>query len=222
MRKIVQIITCILPMSLKRWVLKRYFKFEIHPTARIGLSWIFPKKLIMGSHSSIGHFNVAVHLDEIRLGQRVSIARGNWITGFTSGSDSEHFKHQSDRKSVLFIGEHSAITKNHHIDCTSPVVIGKYVTIAGYQSQLLTHSIDVYENRQDSNPISIGDYCFVGTNVVVLGGATLPAYSVLGAKSLLNKNFSEEWKLYGGTPAKAIADISREAKYFCRKEGFVY
>jgi acetyltransferase-like isoleucine patch superfamily enzyme len=79
----------------------------------------------------------------------------------------------------------------------------------------------VFDNRQDSSPISIGDYAFIGTNVTVLGGSTLPAYSVLGAKSLLNKNFDQEWKLYGGVPAKVIQDIPSDAKYFKRETGFV-
>ena len=49
-------------------------------------------------------------------------------------------------------------TKYHHFDCTSNIHIGKFTTIAGYHSQFLTHSIDLYENRQDSNSILIGDY----------------------------------------------------------------
>jgi acetyltransferase-like isoleucine patch superfamily enzyme len=122
----------------------------------------------------------------------------------------------------LQLGESAQITKNHHIDCTNLISIGKFSTIAGYQSQLLTHSIDLFENRQSSSPIIIGAYTLVGTNVVVLGGAVLPAYSILGAKSLLNKPFTEEWKLYGGVPAKMLADVSRDAKYFTRTEGFIH
>jgi carbonic anhydrase/acetyltransferase-like protein (isoleucine patch superfamily) len=68
----------------------------------------------------------------------------------------------------------------------------------------------------------IGEYTFVGTNVAILGGAVLPSYSVLGAKSLLNKPFEEEWKLYAGVPAKAVSDIDKDAKYFNRVDGFVY
>jgi acetyltransferase-like isoleucine patch superfamily enzyme len=221
MKKIIQLFTCVMPMLLKRPLLKIFFKYEIDKTAYIGLSWVFPKKLVMGPNSFIGHFNTAVHLDEIVMDEETHIGRGNWITGFTSGTDSKHFVHQPERKSTLYIGSHSSITKNHHIDCTSPIVIGKYVTIAGYSSQFITHSINVYDNRQDSKPITIGDYCFVGTNVVVLGGSSLPAYSVLGAKALLNKSFTEEWKLYGGNPAKLITDIKKDAKYFSRETGFV-
>ena len=108
------------------------------------------------------------------------------------------------------------------MDCTNLIEIGRFSTIAGYQSQLLTHYINVMDNRQDSLPIRIGEYTFVGTNVVVLGGATLPAYSVLGAKSLLNKAFDEEWGLYAGVPAKRASEIPKDAKYFSRSDGFVY
>ena len=221
MGKLIKLCICIAPMPLKRWLMQMCYGYKIHPTARIGLSWIFPAYLEMEAHSKIGHFNTAVHLDKIHLGEYVSIGRGNWITGFSSKGNSKHFQHQPSRRSNLEIGAHSAITKNHHIDCTSPVHIGKFVTIAGYQSQFLTHSINVYDNRQDSHPIYIGDYSFTGTNVVVLGGASLPANSVLGAKSLLNKSFQDEWMLYGGNPAKPIIPIRKDAKYFSRNKGFV-
>lgn len=221
MGKIAKLFICIMPMFLKRRLLETFYGYKIHPTAYIGLSFIYPKRLVMGKNSKIGHFNAAVNLDEVIIGEYVSIGRGNWITGFASGTSSKHFAHQPSRKSVLTIGNHSAITKGHHIDCTSPVNIGCFVTVAGYNSQILTHSINVYDNRQDSKSISIGDYCFVGTNVVMLGGSALPSYSVLGAKAMLNKAYTEEWKLYGGNPARAITDIPLDAKYFSRDKGYV-
>ncbi|MFV8374684.1 acyltransferase [Flavobacterium sp. GSP11] len=175
----------------------------------------------MKAHTKIGSLNVAVHLDVIEMDEFSIIGRSNWITGFSTKVASKHFGHQINRSSSLVIGTHSAITKHHHIDCTSAITIGKFVTIAGYSSQLLTHSIDIFENIQDSYPISIGDYCFVGTNVVILGGACLPSYSVLGAKSLMNKPYSEEHALYAGVPAKFVKKIERNAKYFTRAVGYV-
>src|SRR5690606_454133 len=161
---------------------------------RIGYAWIFPKKLVMKEDSRIAHFTVAIHLDDIELGISGSIGRSNWITGLSAATKLCYFGHQKgNRKSELILGDHSAITKHHHIDCTNSITIGKFATIAGYHSQLLTHSIDIDENRQDSAPIQIGDYCFIGTNVVILGGARLPHFSVLGAKSLLNKAFEQQY-----------------------------
>lgn len=108
------------------------------------------------------------------------------------------------------------------MDCTNQIIIGDYVTIAGYYSQFLTHSIDVYEGRQDSHPIFIEDYCFVGTGVKILGGSKLPAYSVLGAGAVLNKQYEQKWTVYGGVPAKVIKKLPATSKYFTREKGFVF
>ncbi|WP_114751765.1 acyltransferase [Pleomorphovibrio marinus] len=217
-----KIITFLLPWVIKRWVLENAFGYKIHKTAHIGLAWIYPNKLIMAAGTKIDHFTIAINLDKIVMEKKANIGRGNWITGFPTNVSSLHFKHQCGRKAELRMGESAAITKNHHLDCTNLIEIGRFATIAGYNSQFLTHSIDVVESCQDSVPIYIGEYTFVGTNVVVLGGANLPARSILGAKSLLNKSFKNEWTLYGGVPAKEISEISSNAKYFNRQDGFVY
>lgn len=219
---ILKVISMLLPWPLRYRALNSWFGYEIHPTARIGLAWIFPRKLIMEANCRIDHFTVAIHLDFIKMDITSSIGRGNWITGFSTKTDSLHFRHQKNRQAELRLGESAAITKNHHLDCTNLINIGAFATIAGYRSQFLTHSVDMVMNRQDSAPISIGAYSFVGTNVVVLGGSILPAQSVLGAKSLLNKAYKEEWCLYGGVPALKRQDIPKSAAYFTRKKGFVY
>lgn len=219
---LLKIVTFLLPWPLRRRALEHWFGYEIHPEARIGLAWVFPRKLIMEAATRIDHFTVAINLDLIHLGAKATIGRNNWITGFPTKTGSPHFQHQPERRAELFLGESADITKKHHLDCTNSIKIGRFTTIAGYDSQFLTHSIDVTEGRQDSAPIRIGEYSFIGTNVVVLGGAVLPSYSVLGAKSLLNKPHSEEWTLYGGVPAKAVSPIPKSAKYFTRANGYVY
>jgi acetyltransferase-like isoleucine patch superfamily enzyme len=219
---LLKLFTFCFPWFIRRILLNKFFGYRIDPKARIGLAWVFPKKLQMAAGARIDHFTIAINLDGIEMGLNAIIGRSNWITGFPTNSDSLHFRHQHDRKAQLIMQENAAITKNHHIDCTNRIVIGRFSTVAGYHSQLLTHSINVMENRQDSAPIYIGDYTFVGTNVVILGGARLPDHSVLGAKSLLNKEFNETWRLYGGVPARELQEIPSGAKYFSRTEGFVY
>ena len=219
---VIKIFIVLMPWRIKRYLLQKIFKYKLDSSASIGLSWIYPSELTMDAKSRIDHFNVAINLDKIIMGANSFIGRNNWITGFSSKIISKHFQHQPERISALYLGDESAITKHHHIDCTNIITIGKFTTIAGYNSQLLTHSIDLYENRQSSVPISIGDYCFVGTNSVLLGGAVLPSHSVLGANSMLSKSYEEEWGLYGGNPAKFIKTIPSTAKYFTRTDGFVY
>lgn len=214
-------IVILLPWPLKRFFLKKIFGYKIDKNSWIGFSWVYPTYLEMEEGAKIDHFNVAIHLDLLRMNKNSKIGRKNWITGLSINSNTIHFNHIKDRKAELLLGESSSITKNHHFDCSNRITIGKFSTIAGYNSQFLTHSIDLIENRQDAKEINIGEFTFVGTNVVVLGGSILPPKSILGAKSLLNKQFLKEWTLYGGTPAKEISYISKDAKYFSRKTGFV-
>lgn len=220
MKKLLLFLSLLLPWPARRAVLIKQLGYQIHPTCRIGLAWISPSRLIMEEGSRIDHLTVCKNIDLLHLKAHASIGRGNWITGFPLGP-SPHFAQEQDRHPQLILGEHSAITHRHLIDCTNSVVIGRFTTFAGFQSQILTHSIDIENCRQASAPVSVGDYCFVGTNSVLLGGSALPDYCVLGAKSLLNRGFTESYQLYGGVPAQPIKKLSPESKYFTRSEGFV-
>ncbi len=220
MRTLLGLLSLLLPWPIRRIFLERFFGFSLHPTSHLGFAWIFPRRLVLGANATIGHLTVCKGLDLLQLGDSSSIGRGNWITGFPSGPSS-HFAEESERRPELVIGRHSAITHRHLIDCTSAVRLGDFTTFAGFQSQVLTHSIDLARNRQASAPVSIGNYCFVGTNCVFLGGATLPDYSVLGAKSLLNKAMTETHSLYGGIPATRLQALSPDLAYFQRQTGFV-
>ena len=210
----------LLPWSIRRDFLQKQFGFTIHPTARIGLAWIFPERLIMEANSSIGHLTLCKNIALLHRGEQVSVGRGNWITGFPLGP-SPHFASETERRPELIIGAHSAITHRHLIDCTNTITIGRFTTVAGFHSQMLTHSIDLAHNRQASAAIRIGDYCFVGTNCVLLGGSAVPDFCVLGAKSLVNKAFTETHQLYGGVPAKAVQALPTDYAYFNRTTGFV-
>jgi acetyltransferase-like isoleucine patch superfamily enzyme len=219
-KTILMALSFLLPWQLRRRLLEKQFGYQIHPTARIGFAWILPNRLIMEERSSIGAATVCKNIDLLHLEAHATIGRGNWITGFPLGQ-SRHFAHQTDRRPELIVGEHSAITNRHLLDCTNSVTIGKFTTFAGFHSQIISHSIDLEQNRQSSEPVRVGDYCFVGTNCVLLGGSALPDFCILGAKSLLNKSFTESYQLYGGVPARPLKSLPRDYKYFQRTEGFV-
>jgi acetyltransferase-like isoleucine patch superfamily enzyme len=119
------------------------------------------------------------------------------------------------------LDEHAAITSRHFIDCTNRVHIGFNSTIAGFQTQILTHNIDLTLNRQSSSPVSIGRCSFVGTKCIILGGSSLPDMSVLGANSLLNKRHDDNLRLYAGSPAKSVKTLDPKAGYFNRSCGAV-
>jgi acetyltransferase-like isoleucine patch superfamily enzyme len=220
MRRIFALLCLVLPWPLRRAIYRSYFRYEIADDARVGLSFIYPKRLVLGPGARIGHLNVCKDIDLLQLGEASSVGNLNWITGFPTGV-AGHFADQPHRRPELVLGAHSAITNRHLVDCTERITIGSFATFAGFASQLLTHSINLETSRQEAYPITIGDYCFVGTNCVLLGGSALPACSVLGAKSLLNRAYEEKFHLYAGVPAKAIKPLPQTLAYFQRKVGYV-
>jgi acetyltransferase-like isoleucine patch superfamily enzyme len=211
-------LTLFLPWFLRRLILNWFFGYHIHRDASIGFAWIFPEQLVMASGSAIGHLSVCKGLERVEMGEFALIGRLNWITGFPRSS-KEHYEDQLDRRPQLIMGEHSAITNRHLIDCTNEVSIGAFSTFGGFRSQILTHSIDMNRNREWSEPVRIGKYCFIGTDCVLLGGSSLPDYSILGAKSLLNKQYSDTFWLFAGVPAKPIKQLASDQAYFTRKVG---
>jgi len=219
-KKFLLIINLLLPWGIKRWLFENFFGYQIDPTAKIGLSWVFPKHLIMEANSRIGNFTICKNLDLVHLKENAIICNGNWITGFPSSS-KEFFADFKERKPQLIVGNHSAITNRHLIDCTDSVIIGNFSTFGGFDSQILTHSISIELCKQTVAPVAIGDYCFVGTNCIILAGASLPSYSVLGAKSLLNKQYCDPYILYAGIPARAIKSLPEEYLYFSRTVGYI-
>lgn len=220
-KKILAIVVCFFPQAVKRFLWRRVFGFDIHPSAKIGFSLLIPDSLVMRQNAKIGHFNVIKGVGEVRLDCSAYIGNLNWISGFPKNMISGHFADQHARSPKLVIGEHSAITNRHLIDCTDTVSIGKFSTVAGFRSQILTHSISIAESRQRSGTVVIGDYTFVGTGSIILPGSSLPSFSVLGAGSMLNKNYTEEYKLYGGVPARPLININGDSAYFTRKTGYV-
>lgn len=221
--KILNIIICIFPWRIKRFILTKFYGYDIDRSARIGLSYIFPKKLEMGPNTVIRNFCVCINLDRLKMEDNSRIGRGCWITGFPTGTKSVFFAHQKDRKAELIIGNYSLILRNHHFDCTNQILIGKYTTIAGYNSQFLTHSVNIHKNIQDSEPIIIGDYCFIGTRNIILGGSKIPSKSATGAGAVTVKDLSNygDYSLFGGVPAKFIKKLSVEDLYFQREIGDV-
>jgi acetyltransferase-like isoleucine patch superfamily enzyme len=223
MKKILSLLVIPLPWFIKRQLYTLIFKYELHPTSRIGLSWLLVDSLSLGQGAKIGNLNVIKGLNKLELADFSSIGSLNWVSGFPLNTNSLHFQHEvGQRMPELVLGEHAAITNRHLLDCTNRIEIKKFSTFAGFKSTILTHSIDLKECRQSSKPITIGEYCFVGTGCILLGGTIIPDYSVLAAGSTINKSMDSTYGLYGGTPAKFIKNLENEdLLYFKRTTGFV-
>ena len=175
----------------------------------------------MSKGSRIGSLTMCKGIALLKMDEESSLGNLNWVTGYPIGK-TDFFVDDTGRIPELLIGCHAAVTNRHFIDCTNSIRIGNYTTFAGVRSQLLTHSIDLFQCKQASKPIVIGEYCFVGTGSILLGGSVLPNYCVLGASSILNKAFTDTHHLYAGNPARVVKALPKDLAYFHRTKGFVY
>lgn len=204
----------ILGARIRRKLYCRLCGYSIAPDANIGLALISVTHAEIGLGSQIGHFTIIRNLDSLVLGPEARIGTFNWVFGMPPSK--EHFVDELDRRSILIMEEGSALTSRHIIDCTAAVTIGCYATVAGFNSQILTHGIDVGTNRQSSRPINIGRYAMVGSRVVLLKGSRVPDRAIIGAGSVFRGAPEGSGGLWSGVPATRVREIDEDGAYFTR------
>ena len=208
------------PWAIRKIVLNTILDIKFEKGAKIGYSVFLAKKSILRKNSVIKNFSFVNEIDFFEMGAFSKIGNRNWITG-SSSELKKGYNASPHRKCEFIIGEHTRITANHHFDCNGGVYIGKYTTIAGMNTQILTHGIDLIESVQKADKTIIGTYCFVGTKCIILKGAVLPNNCLLAAGAVLTKSYVESEMIYAGVPAKPVKKIPLDAKYFSRKSGNV-
>jgi acetyltransferase-like isoleucine patch superfamily enzyme len=216
MRRLVAMLVVVLPQSLKRLVGEWLFDWDIHPTAHVGLSVILVSRLTMGPGARIGPLNMIRGIEELRLGEGARIAGRNWIAGFPLATG--HFEHSPNRHPSLILGKYAEITVGHKIDCSDRVELRDYAVLAGFQTTVLTHSVDLVRDRHITRPVEIGEYAAVMTDCILLSGARVPARCIVSAGSVVNTKLTEEDTFYSGNPAEAVRELSPDLAFF-RREG---
>jgi acetyltransferase-like isoleucine patch superfamily enzyme len=112
----------------------------------------------------------------------------------------------------FLLGAGSIVTTGHKIDFTDRVEIGRRVILGGRNSSLWTH------NRQRTLPIMIGDMTYIGSEIRMAPGSTIPPRSIVGIGSVITAQLAEEGKLIAGVPAKAIKDLSSEDQFLIERK----
>ncbi len=133
-----------------------------------------------------------------------------------SPQPSPWLSHQLERRPELILERRAAIANRHLIDCSDTIRLHRGAAVVGARTQLITHAIDMAENRQSTKPISIGRCSMVGAGCIVLGGSSLPDYSALGAGSTLRSVFSDTHRVYSGVPAEWAGNLPTDARFFSR------
>lgn len=208
----------LLPGVLKRPLYRSLFGYRIGPGVRIGLVILDAQQVELGEGTEIGHLNLITRVGRLVTGRRVRIGMLNVIRGgehVQLGDYAEVMRlnvlnaipdHDCTTSPVsrLEIGAGAVIVSGHRIDFTDRVTIGRNVIVGGRNSSLWTH------NRQQTAPIAIGDFCYLGSEVRLAPGARLPERSILALGSVLAGPIDTPGSLVGGVPAKVVRPLTAE------------
>ncbi|GHU75275.1 hypothetical protein AGMMS49992_18920 [Clostridia bacterium] len=66
------------------------------------------------------------------------------------------------------------------------------------------HDLINLDRHLASQPVTIGEQCWIGMNSVILPGVTLGKHTIIGAGSVVTKSFPEGYCVIAGNPAKLI------------------
>lgn len=225
-RFLVLALIALLPSFLIRPCYRLFFGYRIGKRVRVGFSVIDArecdigddveighlnliirvKKITFGDHVRVGHLNIIRGGDEVRLGRYAEIMRLNEINSIPDAD----VVNEIDQRFLL--GDGSIITTGHKIDFTDRVEIGRRTILGGRNSSLWTH------NRQRTRPIVIGSLTYVGSEIRIAPGGSIPARCIVGIGSVITGELSGEEQLIAGVPAKAVKKLNDEDKFLIERK----
>jgi len=216
----------VLPSFLKRPCYRLFFGYRIGRRVRVGLSIIDARTCQIDDDSRIGHLNVIIGVANLKLGDHVKIGHLNIIRGgelVDLGRYSELMR-MNEINSIpepdavnlvdprFMLGNGSIVTTGHKIDFTDRVEIGRRTIIGGRNSSLWTH------NRQRTQPITIGEFAYVGSEIRMTPGSALPPRCVVGIGAVVTRKIEADGWMIAGVPAKPIRELTAEDKFLIERK----
>jgi len=216
----------LLPSFLLRPCYRLLFGYRVGKRVRIGFSIIDAGQCVIEDDVCIGHLNIVLGVGKLALADHVRIGHLNIIRGGEEvrlGRFSEIIR-MNEINSIpdpdvvnpvepcFSLGPGSVITTGHKIDFTDRVDIGRRAIIGGRNSSLWTH------NRQRTLPIRIGDFAYVGSEIRMAPGSSIPPRSVVGIGSVITGKIDSQGWLIAGVPAKPIKELSPEDKFLVERK----
>ena len=106
----------------------------------------------------------------------------------------------------ISIGEGTIVGSHAFFDGRDKITIGKQVDIASevmiYNSE---HDLRDPQFTAIEEPVTIGDYCFIGPRAIIMPGVTVGNGAVIAGGAVVTKDVPEN-AIVGGVPAKFIAE----------------
>ena len=115
------------------------------------------------------------------------------------------------------IGDDCRLNNQVYINARSSVVIGNDVTIS-YGAKLISTGYDIHcwmktgeKKHIEDKPISIGNHCWIGADVIILPGIQITGeYVIVAAGAVVTKSIYESRVVVAGNPAKIVKKIDCE------------
>lgn len=225
-RLIVLALIAALPSILKRPCYRLLFGYRVGKSVRIGFSLLDARECLIEDNVTIGHLNVIIGVQKLSIGEHVKIGYLNIIRGGDEvrlGRYSEVIR-MNEINSIpdpdvvnaidprFLLDEGSIITVGHKIDFTDRVDIGRRTILGGRNSSLWTH------NRQRTRPIEIGSFTYIGSEIRVAPGGSVPSKCIVGIGSVITSKLTDEEHLIAGVPAKSIKRLADEDKFLIQRK----
>jgi acetyltransferase-like isoleucine patch superfamily enzyme len=224
-RLLVMAFFAFLPSFLLRNFYRWFFGFKIGKRVRIGFSVIDAQNCAIEDDVSIGHFNVITRVDRLVIKDHAKIGHLNIIRGGDSVQLGRYCEiiRMNEINSIpdpdvvnqidptFILGDGSIVTTGHKIDFTDRIEIGRRVILGGRNSSLWTH------NRQRTLPITIGSFAYIGSEIRMAPGSSIPARSIVGIGSVVTSRLEEEGNLIAGVPAKVIKRLSSDDEFLIER-----
>lgn len=206
----------LLPGAAKRLLYRLCFGYRIGPRVRIGLVLLDAAEVDLGEGTEVGHFNLILRVGRlqtgpharvgsfniIRGGDRVYLAEYSTVMRFNVLNAIPDHDCTTEPTSVLELGPGAIVVSGHRIDFTDRVTLGRNVIVGGRNSSLWTH------NRQETAAITIGDFCYLGSEIRIAPGGRLPRECILALGSVLAGEITEPRTLVAGVPAKVMRPLT--------------
>jgi acetyltransferase-like isoleucine patch superfamily enzyme len=199
--------------------------YQLGRRVSIGVSLIDVASCAIGDDVEIGHGNVFTGVRRLSLGDNVRIG---YLNIFRGGDEINlepyaEFMRLNEINSIpdpiavnptiprLHVGPGTVVTAGHKIDFTDEVRLGRRVILGGRNSSIWTH------NRQRTAPVTIGDLTYVGSEIRMAPGSSLPDRCILGIGSVVTRAIDAPGHLIAGVPARALQPLTEEEVYLVER-----
>lgn len=115
-------------------------------------------------------------------------------------------------KIKIGVGSAPGLSGGCYIQGNNGIEIGDYVLVAPNVGIISSnHNLHNHSVHDASNPIKIGDYCWIGFGASIMPGVELGRHTVVAAGAVVTKSYPEGYCVLAGVPAKVIKALDKNA-----------